>query len=54
MLVQQGSEWQALSGDTRGAEEVLQWGDLAEQLLASGPDKTPNAASQPIARSAFR
>jgi diguanylate cyclase (GGDEF)-like protein len=42
VLVQQGSEWQALTGDTRGAEDVLQWGDLAEQLLASGPDKTPN------------
>ena len=42
VLVQQGSEWQALAGDTRGAEEVLQWGDLAEQLLASGPEKTPN------------
>jgi diguanylate cyclase (GGDEF)-like protein len=39
VLVQQGSEWQALTGDTRG-ENVLQWGDLAEQLLASGPDKT--------------
>ncbi|HWI19892.1 MAG TPA: diguanylate cyclase [Vicinamibacterales bacterium] len=43
VLVQQGSEWQALAGDTRGAEEVLQWGDLAQQLLASGPDKTPNS-----------
>ena len=42
VLVQQGADWQALAGDTRGAEEVLQWGDLAEQLLASGPDKTPN------------
>jgi diguanylate cyclase (GGDEF)-like protein len=42
VLVQQGSEWQALAGDTRGAEEVLQWGDLAEQLLASGHEKTPN------------
>jgi diguanylate cyclase (GGDEF)-like protein len=42
VLVQQGSEWQALAGDTRGAEEVPQWGDLAEQLLASGPEKTPN------------
>ena len=41
VLVQQGADWQALSGDTRGAEDVLQWGDLAEQLLASGPDKTP-------------
>ena len=36
VLVQDGSEWQALAGDTRGAEEVLQWGDLAEQLLAGG------------------
>src|SRR5215218_3506526 len=35
VLVQQGSDWHALSGDTRGAEDVLQWGDLAEQLLAS-------------------
>jgi diguanylate cyclase (GGDEF)-like protein len=43
VLVQQGSDWQALSGDTRGAEDVLQWGDLAEQLLAAGPDKTPNS-----------
>lgn len=43
VLVREGTEWQALSGDTRGAEEVLQWGDLAEQLLAAnGPgDKTP-------------
>ncbi len=41
VLVQQGADWMALAGDTRGAEEVLQWGDLAEQLLASGPDKTP-------------
>jgi diguanylate cyclase (GGDEF)-like protein len=44
VLVQQGTEWHALSGDTRGAEEVLQWGDLAEQLLASGPDKAADAA----------
>ena len=36
VLVQQGADWLALAGDTRGAEEVLQWGDLAEQLLASG------------------
>ena len=39
VLVQQGADWQALSGDTRGAEDVLQWGDLAEQLLASSADK---------------
>ncbi len=43
VLVQQGQDWQALHGDTRGAEHVLQWGDLAEQLLATGPDKpSPN------------
>jgi len=41
VLVQQGSEWLALTGDTRGAEDVLQWGDLAEQLLSSGVDQTP-------------
>ena len=42
VLVQQGSEWLALSGDTRGAEEVLQWGDFAEQFLAGSADRTPN------------
>ena len=36
VLVQQGSEWHALSGDTRGAEDVLQWGELAVKLLATG------------------
>jgi diguanylate cyclase (GGDEF)-like protein len=41
LVQQQGQEWQALHGDTRGAEHVLQWGEFAEQLLASGPDKTP-------------
>ena len=47
VLVREGTEWQALSGDTRGAEDVLQWGDIAEQLLASGTDKTPNQLAQP-------
>jgi diguanylate cyclase (GGDEF)-like protein len=46
VLVQQGADWQALSGDTRGAEDVLQWGDLAEQLLASASDKTPDRLGQ--------
>ncbi|MDP2390708.1 MAG: diguanylate cyclase, partial [Acidobacteriota bacterium] len=46
VLVREGNEWQALSGDTRGAEEVLQWDDLAEQLLA-GADKTPTELSAP-------
>ncbi len=49
VLVREGTEWQALSGDTRGAEEVLQWGDIAEQLLASGAEKTPNQLAQPRA-----
>jgi diguanylate cyclase (GGDEF)-like protein len=40
VLVQDGADWQALSGDTRGAEDVLQWGDLAEQLLSKPADKT--------------
>lgn len=43
VLVQEGTDWQALAGDTRGAEEVLQWGDLAQQLLASHADRTPNS-----------
>ncbi len=48
VLVREGTEWQALSGDTRGAEEVLQWGDIAEQLLTGGgSDKTPAEPAQP-------
>ena len=46
VLVQQGAEWMALAGDTRGAEDVLQWGDLAEQLLAAGPEKTPQTLTE--------
>ena len=46
VLVRQGTQWEALAGDTRGAEDVLQWGDLAEQLLVSGPDKTPDQLTQ--------
>lgn len=41
VLVQQGTDWTALHGDTRASEDVVQWGDLAEQLLAAGPDRTP-------------
>jgi diguanylate cyclase (GGDEF)-like protein len=44
VLVQQGSAWHALTGDTRGAEDVLQWGDLAQQLLAGGTATSPLAA----------
>ena len=38
VIVQNGSDWEALTGDTRGAEEVLQWGDLAERLLGKDSD----------------
>jgi diguanylate cyclase (GGDEF)-like protein len=41
VLVQQGADWVALHGDTRGADDVVQWDSLAEQLLANGPDYTP-------------
>ena len=33
VLVRQGTQWEALAGETRGSEDVLRWGDLAEQLL---------------------
>lgn len=49
VLVREGNEWQALSGDTRGVDEVLQWGDIAEQLLSPGTDKTTNQMTQPRA-----
>jgi diguanylate cyclase (GGDEF)-like protein len=41
VLVQRGADWVALHGDTRGADDVIQWDSLAEQLLANGPDCTP-------------
>ncbi len=34
VLVREGTQWHALAGDTRGSEDALKWGDLAEQLLA--------------------
>ena len=46
VLVQQGSEWHALTGDTRGAEDLL-WADLAEQLLAGSADLTPGTSPEP-------
>lgn len=50
VLVRQGTAWEALSGDTRGAEEILQWGDLAEQLLAGkgGEDRAKRAIGFPL------
>jgi diguanylate cyclase (GGDEF)-like protein len=43
VLVQQGNDWIALHGDPRGGSELVQWGDLAEQLLAAGADRTPSS-----------
>ena len=42
VLVQQGADWMALHGETRGTEDVVQWDALAEQLLANSPDRTPS------------
>jgi diguanylate cyclase (GGDEF)-like protein len=33
VLIREGTQWEALAGDTRGSDEALRWGDLAEQLL---------------------
>jgi len=33
VLIREGTQWEALAGDTRGSDEVFRWGDLAEQLL---------------------
>jgi len=50
VLVRDGSEWQALSGDARADGEVLQWGDLAERLLADdGVDKASSSTAPPRA-----
>ena len=43
VLVQQGRDWTALHSATRGDEVSLTWDDFAEQLLASGPDRTPTS-----------
>jgi len=33
VLIREGTQWEALAGDTRGSDDVFRWGDLAEQLL---------------------
>jgi diguanylate cyclase (GGDEF)-like protein len=40
VLLRQGTQWEALAGDTRGAEEVIERENLAEHLLGGtdGPD----------------
>jgi diguanylate cyclase (GGDEF)-like protein len=43
VLVQTGADWHSLQGESRGPEDSLQWRDFAEQLLASGPDRTPTS-----------
>ncbi len=50
VLVRKGAQWEALTGDTRGAEDVLQWGDMAEQLLASSSQATgaPSTVGIPL------
>ena len=47
VLIQEGQEWHALTGDTRGAEDAITWGDLARELLSSNPDKTPSSLIDP-------
>jgi diguanylate cyclase (GGDEF)-like protein len=38
VFVREGSQWQALAGETRSGEGSMQWGDLAEQLLTGGAE----------------
>ena len=45
VLVHQGTEWEALHGETRGTDHVLQLADLAEQLLSNGADKMPTTVT---------
>jgi diguanylate cyclase (GGDEF)-like protein len=37
VLVRQGPQWEALSVDPHPPDDVIKWGDLAEQLLAGMP-----------------
>ena len=48
VLVREGTQWDALAGDTRGSEEALKWGDLAEQLLAGHAAATARAIGFPL------
>jgi diguanylate cyclase (GGDEF)-like protein len=50
VLVRQGTQWEALFGDTRASDDVLKWGDLAEQLLtgAGGQGSRDRAVGFPL------
>lgn len=50
VLVQHGADWQALAGDTRGAEDVIPWGELARQLLAPAGERAPGSHVEPADR----
>jgi diguanylate cyclase (GGDEF)-like protein len=44
VLLRQGLQWQALAGDTRGAEDVIEREDLADRLLGDSPGGLPSTS----------
>jgi diguanylate cyclase (GGDEF)-like protein len=46
VLLRQGTEWEALAGDARAAEDVIEREDLAERLLGGG--QSPTGAGQTV------
>jgi len=40
VLLRHGTQWEALVGDTRGAEDVIEREDLADRLLSGGSQET--------------
>jgi diguanylate cyclase (GGDEF)-like protein len=45
VLLRQGLQWQALAGDTRGAEDVIEREDLADRLLGGSPGGSPSTST---------